>query len=124
MMTADGRPVRAHEPRRTGLARARLQGIHLRLPGHGPQGPTLEIFSYDEAVERGGPPVANRLGYGHVGFAVDDVPAALERVLELGGAPLGSVSRTTVNGVGELEFVYALDPEGNVIELQHWQPSG
>lgn len=106
----------------TGLERARLRGIHLRLPGHGPQGPTLEIFSYDEATGRAGPPVANRLGYGHVAFAVDDVGAALERVVALGGAPLGAVSATTIEGVGELELVYAVDPEGNVVELQRRRP--
>jgi glyoxylase I family protein len=104
----------------TGLEGARLRGIHLRLPGHGEQGPTLEIFQYEEAAARAAPAVANRLGYAHVAFAVDDVGAALERVLELGGARLGSLSRTTIPGAGPLELVYALDPEGNVIELQRW----
>ena len=31
----------------TGIAGAHLHGIHLRLPGHGDAGPTLEIFSYN-----------------------------------------------------------------------------
>ena len=31
----------------TGLHDAHLTGAHLRLPGHGDTGPTLEIFSYD-----------------------------------------------------------------------------
>ena len=30
------------------VPRARLQGAHLRLPGHGSDGPTLEIFQYSE----------------------------------------------------------------------------
>jgi hypothetical protein len=68
----------------TGLRRAHLQGIHLQLPGHGSRRPTLEIFTYDETLERP-PPVANRAGYGHVAFEVSDVPATLESVLEHGG---------------------------------------
>src|SRR5690606_8430548 len=31
----------------TGIPGAHLRGVHLRLPGHGPTGPTLEIFTYD-----------------------------------------------------------------------------
>jgi hypothetical protein len=31
--------------RGTGIAGAELRGEHLRLPGHGPEGPTLEIKS-------------------------------------------------------------------------------
>jgi glyoxylase I family protein len=30
----------------TGIKGSGLRGMHLRLPGHGPQGPTLEIFGY------------------------------------------------------------------------------
>lgn len=37
----------------TGVPGAHLQGMHLRLPGHGAAGPTLEIFQYTELV----PPV-------------------------------------------------------------------
>ncbi|PYI79553.1 MAG: hypothetical protein DMF05_09540, partial [Verrucomicrobia bacterium] len=32
---------------------ARLRGVHLRLPGYDEDGPTLEIFSYDQLIERG-----------------------------------------------------------------------
>ena len=31
---------------------ARLCGVHLRLPGYDDDGPTLEIFSYDQLIER------------------------------------------------------------------------
>src|SRR5512135_1157752 len=30
----------------TGVPGAALRGVHLRLPGHGSDGPTLEIYSY------------------------------------------------------------------------------
>jgi catechol 2,3-dioxygenase-like lactoylglutathione lyase family enzyme len=103
----------------TGLTAARLRGQHLLLPGHGPGGPTLELFSYDALVEQGRP-TADRLGYGHLAFRVDDVASALERVLAAGGERLGEVASTQVDGVGTLTVVYARDPEGNVLELQRW----
>jgi catechol 2,3-dioxygenase-like lactoylglutathione lyase family enzyme len=103
----------------TGVPNAAVRGVHLRLPGHGESGPTLEIFTYDEVAGRP-QPVANGAGYGHVAFEVDDVPAALQRMLDHGGSALGSVVRTTVDGAGELELTYARDPEGNIVELQSW----
>jgi hypothetical protein len=39
----------------TGLTNARLQGIHLVLPGHGNNGPTLEMFTYEAMEQRGTP---------------------------------------------------------------------
>jgi len=47
----------------TGLPGAALQGVHLRLPGNGAGGPTLEIFSYS-VQEEGPPPQVNRRGLG------------------------------------------------------------
>src|ERR1044071_1571339 len=55
-----------HLDRATGIAGAHLTGAHLRLPGHGPEGPTIEIFQYDE-VEAGRPPKVDRGGGGHAG---------------------------------------------------------
>jgi catechol 2,3-dioxygenase-like lactoylglutathione lyase family enzyme len=52
----------------TGIPGARLRGVHLRLPGYGDAGPTLEIFSY-EPSQAPQPPVVNRPGYGHIAFA-------------------------------------------------------
>jgi len=45
----------------TGLINAELEGIHLYLPGHGNNPPTLEIFTYKEMHE---PPniMANHTG--------------------------------------------------------------
>ena len=47
--------------RATGVKGAALRGVHLRLPGHGENGSTLEIFQYDEVLERP-EPLANRQG--------------------------------------------------------------
>ena len=103
----------------TSVSSAHLTGAHLRLPGDGEDGPTLEIFSYDELVERGAP-VANQCGFAHIAFAVDDVDQALEAVIAAGGGVVGKIASNEVDGVGLLRVVYARDPEGNIVELQKW----
>jgi catechol 2,3-dioxygenase-like lactoylglutathione lyase family enzyme len=49
----------------TGLKGARLRGAHLRLPGAGDQGPTLEIFTHDR-LQESLLTAANRPGFGHI----------------------------------------------------------
>jgi predicted enzyme related to lactoylglutathione lyase len=103
----------------TAVEGAALEGEHLRLPGHGPAGPTLEIYSYARALDK--PPVAaNRAGLGHLAFGVPDVEEALRRVQASGGRALGDISCAVIPGRGSLTFVYACDPEDNVVELQSW----
>jgi catechol 2,3-dioxygenase-like lactoylglutathione lyase family enzyme len=101
----------------TGVSGARIKGIHLRLPGHGEKGPTLEIFQYAENEPKG-LPAANREGFGHIAFEVDDVAAAVEEVIRNGGRRVGEITSFEAEGVGKITFVYAADPEGNVIEIQ------
>jgi catechol 2,3-dioxygenase-like lactoylglutathione lyase family enzyme len=103
----------------TGLAGARLRGVHLRLPGYGETGPTLEIFEYDPAEAR--PPFAiNRPGYGHIAFEVENVAAAQAAVLAAGGRPVGEVVTLTTSDGRRVTWCYVADPEGNAIELQAW----
>lgn len=103
----------------TGVPGARIEGIHLRLPGYGNEGPTLEIFQYNERAAR--PKTAiNRPGLGHIAFAVDDVGAARKAVLDAGGDSVGEVVSVEIAKAGAITFVYLTDPEGNIIELQHW----
>jgi len=103
----------------TSLSAARLRGVHLRLPGYGGDGPTLEIFSYDDMPDRQ-LPMPNEPGFAHLAFAVDDVEKALETVISAGGSSVGEIATTEVGGVGSLQVIYARDPEGNIVELQKW----
>ena len=105
--------------RGTGIPGAHLTGAHLRLPGHGPEGPTLEIFNYNILKDR--PDVAvNRPGFGHIAFVVDDVPTARASVIAAGGRHVGEVVTLTTATGARVTWVYVTDPEGNVIELQSW----
>lgn len=102
------------------LKNAHLKGMHLRLPGCGDDGPTLEIFSYSEMVDKPINAFANRTGFGHLAFHVDSVEDVYEKALQQGGKKLGEISINKVEGVGELKFVYITDPEDNIIEIQKW----
>ena len=104
----------------TGVPGAHIRGMHLRLPGYGENGPTLEVFQYEPQAERP-QTAANRPGFGHIAFAVDDVEAACEAVLAAGGGALGEVVSVEVAGAGGITFAYLTDPEGNVIEVQRWE---
>jgi len=103
----------------TGLPGARLRGVHLRLPGHGPDGPTLEIFQYDELAEAV-PPRVHRPGFGHVAFEVPSVAEARAEVLERGGGVVGEVVELATATGARVTWCYVTDPEGNVLELQAW----
>jgi catechol 2,3-dioxygenase-like lactoylglutathione lyase family enzyme len=105
--------------RGTGLSGAALRGVHLRLPGGGPNGPTVEIYSYTRNEPRL-PPAANRLGWMHIAFAVDSVAAARDRVTEAGGSAIGDVVTLTTADGRHVTWCYVTDPEGNIIELQAW----
>ena len=103
----------------TGLTGVRLTGVHLRLPGYGDDGPTLEIFSYSELMERPATAV-NRPAFGHIAFAVDDVPAARTAVLAAGGRAVGEVVTLTTAVGSRVTCCYVTDPDGNIIELLAW----
>jgi catechol 2,3-dioxygenase-like lactoylglutathione lyase family enzyme len=103
----------------TGLRDAHLTGAHLRLPGHGATGPTIEIFSY-EAIEVHGDPSVGRPGWGHIAFQVPDVPAALDAVLANGGGRVGAIVTTQTSDGSSVTWCYATDPDGNIVELQAW----
>ena len=103
----------------TGLKGARMTGVHLRLPGHGDKGPTIEIFTYNQLEARPKTTV-NRPGFGHIAFEVDNVEAAQREVEANGGGPLGEIVTLTTKIGTKVTWCYMTDPEGNAIELQSW----
>jgi len=103
----------------TGLSGARLRGVHLRLPGHGDDGPTLEIFGYQPAGIDSPRGIATP-GFGHIAFAVESVPDAREEVLANGGEAIGEVVTLATADGQSVTWCYVTDPEGNAIELQAW----
>ncbi|MGI8999236.1 MAG: VOC family protein, partial [Candidatus Limnocylindria bacterium] len=108
--------------RGTAVANAALKGIHLHLPGGGPDGPTLEIYTYERQPDPL-PPIANRPGWGHIAFAVDDVNQARDAVLNGGGGEVGEVVALQTADGRRVTWCYMADPEGNIIELQSWTPA-
>ena len=103
----------------TGVRDAHLRGAHLRLPGSGADGPTLEIFEYD-SPSQASPAEVNAPGIAHIAFEVENVAAARDEVLRRGGSTVGEMVELTIPAGGEITFVYVRDPEGNIIELHSW----
>lgn len=104
----------------TGLQQTRLRGMHLRLPGHGENGPTLEIFQYDSSARR--PAMqTNTPGLAHLAFEVDDVEATSALIRTQGGSLVGSIERREIAGAGTIVLQYTRDPEGNIVEIQSWE---
>jgi predicted enzyme related to lactoylglutathione lyase len=105
--------------RGTGVADSEVHGVHLRLPGHGEQGPTLEIFTYARLAD-GIMPAVNRPGFAHIAFGVSDVAEAQLAVVEAGGDIVGDVVTIQLPTGAKVTWCYVRDPEGNIIELQSW----
>jgi catechol 2,3-dioxygenase-like lactoylglutathione lyase family enzyme len=106
--------------RATNIPNAAFQGMHLRLPGFGDAGPTLEIFQYQNMPARL-ETLVHRPGFGHIAFLVEDVAKARKAVLEAGGEDVGETTTLQTADGRKVTFVYVTDPEGNVLELQSWE---
>ncbi len=104
----------------TGVRGASLRGVHLRLPGFGEDGPTLEIFTYSQPAD-GPVPEVNRPGLAHIAFAVASVDDAQRAVLASGGKTVGDIVTLATSEEDRVTWCYVRDPEGNVIELQSWE---
>lgn len=77
----------------------------------------LELWQYhapgqigDEPADRG----AHERGLRHLAIEVDDVPAALARLVELGGSKMGDPVVVSDDGAAA---VYCRDPFGTIIEF-------
>jgi len=108
--------------RATAIPRAHVRGVHLRLPGFGEGGPTLEVFEYSPAAGRA-PGRLNAPGFAHIAFAVEDVEGVSRRLTQGGGSLLGERVEREIPGAGRVVFQYAADPEGNAVEIQRWAPA-
>lgn len=104
----------------TGVSGAALEGIHLSLPGYDHNGPTLEIYTYRKTLPAD-PLHPNSKGIGHLAFEVDDVSSILQKLIKHGGSSQGVITSKQISGVGKITFVYARDPDGNILELQSWE---
>lgn len=104
----------------TGLKNAKLQGAQLLLPGHGKNGPTIEIHQY-ESIESQENTSPNKRGFGYIAFKVESVEKVLDTMLKNRGQKLREIVKRNIEGAGEITLVYARDPEGNIIALQNWK---
>ena len=104
----------------TGVNDVHIEGMHLKLPGYGDDGPTLEIFQYNKSIPNELKRI-NQQGLAHLAFRVNDVEKTLNAVIKAGGGKLSDIVTHNISNIGELMFVYAKDPEGNFIELQKYK---
>ena len=103
----------------TNVENAAIKYVHLTLPGFGPNGPELELIQYENETAEP-EKISNCLGYGHLAFSVANVRETLEQVVAAGGSAIGKLVTADIPNRGRLTEVYATDPEGNIIELQHY----
>ena len=82
----------------------------------------LELFQYISPISKAAPRqrAASDLGIRHLCFEVDNVAAALDKVIELGGS---SINDPVTNDTG-ITATYCRDPFGNLLELVAPSPGG
>jgi predicted enzyme related to lactoylglutathione lyase len=105
----------------TNIPDSHIKGMHLRLPGFGDSGPTLEIFQYDLMPSH--PEIkTNTPGFSHIAFEVEDVMEIANLVFNQGGKAVGELITREIPGIGRLTVQYVTDPEDNIIEIQKIEP--
>lgn len=103
----------------TAVINAKINGIHLCLPGYEKNLPTLEIFEYNHTESEQSKKI-NKPGFAHIAFSVNDVEQILKYVLNEGGKQVGKIVSKEISNAGKITFAYCTDPEGNILELQKW----
>jgi catechol 2,3-dioxygenase-like lactoylglutathione lyase family enzyme len=110
-----------------GLEGVEADVIYLDPPG----GPRVELIRYRRP--RGDSPTGlgtpNTLGLRHLAFRVRDIEQLVQRLKQAGVRFLGGVQRVpseqvTYGGDVQKYLVYFHDPEGNLLELCEYKPSG
>lgn len=104
----------------TSVDNGEIKYVHLRFPGHGTDGPELELVQYMNPTKKFDI-TPDTYGFGHLSFGVKDVNKALEEIVAAGGGCVGKVVTVDVPNRGRLTEAYATDPEGNIIELQCYE---
>lgn len=100
------------EDQAVGLVGSSAEGVMLRGSNS-----YLEVWQYSSPDQIGDDPAdrgAHERGLRHLAIEVDDVPAALARVIELGGSKMGDPVVLSDEGAAA---VYCRDPFGTIIEF-------
>lgn len=96
-----------------GAPGAQVRMAWLSFPGSSDGAPLLELY---QLVDWSGE-WPYRSGQGHLAFEVEDVGSAVERVVDAGGSLLGEIVDWEAPSGKMARFVFARDPEGNIIDL-------
>jgi glyoxylase I family protein len=92
-----------------------IRGAMLRTP----DGAGIELFEVPDSsagLVDADPPTAMRVrGFGHVGFAVDDLDAAVRTAAETAGTSVVWEPRQSPEPGKRMAFIH--DPDGNLVEL-------
>ena len=99
----------------TGLKDVSITGLHLRMPGYGDDGPTLEIFQYSRQPPRS-PTAANQPGFAHIAFQVDNVEVAREARRLLGANGI-LIEYHSMRHMANLESVYTYEGTHDIHSL-------
>lgn len=104
----------------TGLEGVRADCLFLLPPGGGPRLELLRFWFPQGEVERGAP---YDFGLRHLAFEVDDLDAALQRLIEAGAQPLSVPVEVPfrVADLGRKRLCYARDPDGILLEIAAYQ---
>lgn len=84
---------------------------------------TIELFKYD-AENQKEPVIASDIGIQHIGFYVDNIHEATEKIKDAGGellTPVHEILGDAENGVGD--FVYFRTPWGSLMECIQYDES-
>ena len=102
-----------------GLKNVEARYVKLRLPGSETR---IELMHYRAPASGADPGLgqANRLGYRHIAFEVDDIGAVVKRLQDRGIKFLSPVQVYEPTGK---KLVYFLGPDGILIELAQYRKS-
>ena len=96
-----------------GAPGAKVRMGWLSYPGSSDGAPILELYQLVDWESEW----SYRPGQGHIAFEVEDVDAAVAKVLAGGGSLLGEPVEWEAPSGNVARFVFTRDPEGNVVDV-------